>query len=96
MLHVGGRNGCALERAEDGPVFGAQIKCDEVAGPVVPRPTACGDGDNSGVPLEGKVMGRVHLEGASPMQRILSISGCRNRAREGFMRRMLKMPSRQS
>ncbi len=57
MLHVGGRDGCALEGVEDGPVFGAKVKCDEVACPVVPRPTACGDGGSSGVPLWGKVMG---------------------------------------
>ena len=50
VLHVGKRYSCALERVEDGPVFGARIKCDEVTGPVVPRPTTCGDGGNSGVP----------------------------------------------
>ena len=54
---MGGRNNCVLEGVEDGPVFGAQVKCDEVAGPVVPRPTSCEDGGNNGVPLWGKVIG---------------------------------------
>ncbi len=50
VLHVGGCNNCAFERVEDGPVFGAEVKCDEVTGPVVPRPATCGDRCNSGAP----------------------------------------------
>ena len=50
VLHMGGCYNCALERVEDGPVFGAHVKYDEVTGPVVPRPTSCGEGGNSGVP----------------------------------------------
>jgi len=57
VLHVGGCYNCTLERVEDGPVFGAQVKCDEVTAPLVPRPATCGDGGTSGVPELGKVMG---------------------------------------
>ena len=56
VLHVGGCTICASKRVDDGPVFGAEVKCDEMIGPVVPRSAACGDSCNSGVPYWGKVM----------------------------------------
>ena len=45
-----------LKGVEDGPIFRAHIKRDEVSSPVVPWATANGDGGVCGVPGWGEVV----------------------------------------
>ena len=57
VVHAVGSESRALKGVQDGPVIWAHVECDEVSGPIVPRPTACGDGGDSGIPKGGGMSG---------------------------------------
>ena len=50
ILHMGRFREVLLEGVDDGPVFLADIKRDEVSRPVVPRATSRGNGRMCGIP----------------------------------------------
>ncbi len=82
-LHAGRFEKVLLKGVEDGPVVLAHIERDEVSLTVVPRAATRGDGLMCGFPGGGKCRARVHQLGASPRQRIWSISSCCSREIDG-------------
>jgi hypothetical protein len=55
-LQASGLKKGILEGVEDGPIFLAHVKCDEVTSPVVPRTTTNRDGCGCGIPEWGEVL----------------------------------------
>jgi len=66
ILHVGRFREVLLEEVDDGTVFLAHVKRDEVSRPVVPRATARDNGRMCGIPGLGEVSRASPSSGCFP------------------------------
>ncbi len=85
-LHAGRFKKVLLKGVEDGLVVLAHVERDKVSLTVVPHchgPQHVGMDLCVGSPDGGKCRARIHLVGASPRQRIWSISGCCSKEMDG-------------